>query len=58
MGVSDLLKRVQSGDRRAFDSLVEEESRYLRCIAFRITRDRGLAEDVVQDVFVRVFEGR
>lgn len=37
----------------AFERLFTEEYHRLVCVAFRITRDPGEAEDVAQDVFVR-----
>lgn len=56
--VRDLLTSIQAGEREAFDTLVARESTRLRGIAFHITGDEGGAEDVVQEVFLRIFAGR
>jgi RNA polymerase sigma-70 factor, ECF subfamily len=48
-----LLTRSASGDRRAFDELVVRHGPYALRIAARLLRDRALAEDVVQEAFVR-----
>jgi RNA polymerase sigma-70 factor (ECF subfamily) len=50
-----LLARVGGGDRRAFAALYAATSAKLFGIALRIVRDRSLAEDVLQDAFVRVW---
>jgi RNA polymerase sigma-70 factor (ECF subfamily) len=42
-----------SGDRRAFDELVLRYGSYALRVAARIVQDRGLAEDVAQEAFVR-----
>ncbi len=46
---------IGSGDRRAFDALVDTWQASLVAFAFDIVGDRGEAEDIVQDVFVRVW---
>lgn len=50
-----LLRRVASGDRAAFSALYVATSAKLNGIVLRIIRDRALAEDVLQDAFVRVW---
>ena len=42
-----------SGDRRAFDELVLRYGPYALRVAARIAKNRALAEDVVQEAFVR-----
>lgn len=50
---SELVRRAQRGDVGAFESLVRPAYDRLFAAAYRILRDRGAAEDAVQDAFVR-----
>lgn len=50
-----LLARVATGDRAAFQALYAATSAKLFGIVLRIVRDRALAEDVVQNAFVKVW---
>lgn len=50
-----LLARVAAGDRAAFGRLYAATAAKLFGIVLRISRDRALAEDVLQDTFVRVW---
>lgn len=45
------------GERFALRALYERESRWLLGVAMRIVRDRELAEDVLQDAFLLVWQG-
>jgi RNA polymerase sigma-70 factor (ECF subfamily) len=58
MDPADLLSAAQAGDRKAFDDLVRRQARRLYGITRRITGDSDLAEDAVQETFIRVLEGR
>lgn len=49
---------VQDGDERAFDELIRRKTRSLLQVVTRITRDREEARDIVQAVFLRVWEKR
>jgi RNA polymerase sigma factor (sigma-70 family) len=51
-----LVARVAAGDDGALASLYDQFSSLVHGIAFRVTCDRGLAEEVVQDVFVCLWE--
>ena len=48
----DLVERARKGDREAFAVLVHQVSDSLYAIAYRILRDTGLAEDVLQNALV------
>ncbi|MFL5755988.1 MAG: RNA polymerase sigma factor [Chloroflexota bacterium] len=48
----DLVERARGGDRDAFASLVHQVSDTLFAVAQRILRDRGLAEDALQNALV------
>jgi RNA polymerase sigma-70 factor (ECF subfamily) len=49
------LSRVALGDRRAFEQLYRASSHYLMSIAWRVLQHRDLAEEVLQDSFVKVW---
>jgi len=51
-----LLQRVAQGDRAAFRMLYDATAPRLYAICHRITRDHHLTEDVVQQVYVRIWE--
>ena len=53
-----LFDRLKAGDEAAFDSLYREFHPALCAFAASIIRDRGAAEDVVQDVFVNLWTKR
>ncbi len=51
-----LLRRVATGDRRAFDELYDRFSGMLFSTAYRVLNNQQAAEDVLQDVFVQIWE--
>lgn len=51
-----LLRRVAAGDRRSFAELYEQFSGVLFSTAYRVLNNREAAEDVLQDVFVQIWE--
>lgn len=53
--LADLMARVALGDRAAFAGLYRRTSAQLLGVILRIQRDRGAAEDVLQEVFVNVW---
>jgi RNA polymerase sigma-70 factor (ECF subfamily) len=50
-----LLARAGLGDRAAFATLYERSSAHLLAVVLRINRDRGQAEDILQEVYVKVW---
>jgi RNA polymerase sigma factor (sigma-70 family) len=50
-----LLARAGLGDRRAFATLYDRTSAQLFAVVLRVQRDRTLAEDVLQEVYVNVW---
>lgn len=50
----ELMVRLQAGDARAFDSLVERYQGQLLGFFFRNTRDRQMSEDLTQETFLRL----
>lgn len=56
MSDEERLALVAQGDRRAMEQLYEQYERLVYSFALRIICDPHLAEEVVQDVFVRVWK--
>lgn len=54
--LNPLLRRTGEGDSQAFAQLYEELRRPVFAVAYAVTHDRFLAEDVLQDTFVTVRE--
>ncbi len=53
----DLLRRARSGDRNAFDRLVERHLRAVWQVAWRLVRNADDAEDVAQETFLTAWRG-
>jgi RNA polymerase sigma-70 factor, ECF subfamily len=53
--LADLFARVALGDRQAFRRLYDATAPSLLGVALRLLRDRGRAEDVIQEAFVSVW---
>jgi RNA polymerase sigma factor (sigma-70 family) len=53
--LAGLLARTALGDRVAFVQLYERTSGHLYAVLLRVQRDRALAEDLLQDVYVSVW---
>jgi RNA polymerase sigma factor (sigma-70 family) len=51
-----LLARTALGDRAAFARLYERTSGHLFAVVLRIQRDRALAEDLLQEIYVSVWK--
>ncbi|CDG85429.1 sigma-70 family RNA polymerase sigma factor [Janthinobacterium agaricidamnosum] len=49
------LRACAAGERRALQRLYQQESRYLLGVALRIVRERQLAEDVLHDAFISIW---
>ena len=52
-----VLRKAQRGDERAFTLIVRAYERPVYNYVVRLVGDRSLAEDLTQEVFVRVFQG-
>ena len=51
----DTIRRAAEGDMEAFEEIYRYSSGYVHSVAYRITGNRQDAEEVTQDVFVRVY---
>lgn len=54
--LQQLLARSGLGDRAAFATLYELTSAHLFAVVLRIQRDRAVAEDLLQDIYVAVWK--
>jgi len=52
-----VLRRAQRGDERAFTTIVRAYERPVYNYVLRLVGDRALAEDLTQEVFLRVYQG-
>ena len=52
---SDLVRRAQSGDREAFETLARESYDRMYAFARRVLRDGAAAEDAVQEALIRIW---
>ena len=55
---NSLLARIRAGDERAFEALVLEHYNELCVFATRMTGRKMTAEEIVQDVFLRLWQRR
>ena len=53
----EVLRRAQRGDERAFAEILRAYETTIFNYVYRIVEDRALAEDLTQEVFLRVFQG-
>jgi RNA polymerase sigma factor (sigma-70 family) len=56
--MNDLGRRLADGDEGAFNQVVEEYSRKVYALCFRVLRDEEEAKDMTQEVFVRIYAKR
>jgi hypothetical protein len=54
---SDIMAEVAKGDLSAFREIVERYQHPLLSYIYRYTGDRTAAEDIAQEVFLRLFKG-
>ena len=52
---ADLVKRARAGDGTAWEDIVSAFSRRIFNLAYRFTSSPDAAEDLTQDVFIRVY---
>lgn len=51
----DVLERAAKGDMPAFEQVYKSAGNYVYNLALRITRNSADAEEVTQDVFMKIF---
>ena len=52
-----VLRKAQAGDERAFTLILRAYERPVFNYVLRMVGERTLAEDLTQDIFLRVFQG-
>ena len=52
----ELVEKVRNGNRAAFSGLVTRHQRLLLRLALRMTRDLEMAEDIVQEAFIKAYQ--
>jgi RNA polymerase sigma-70 factor, ECF subfamily len=55
---AEVMLRVKAGDQSAFDFLVQKYRRPLVSFMYRMARNSAVAEDLAQEVFLRVYRSR
>jgi RNA polymerase sigma-70 factor (ECF subfamily) len=55
---AEIMLRVKAGDQSAFDFLVQKYRRPLVSFMYRMARNTAAAEDLTQEVFLRVYRSR
>jgi RNA polymerase sigma-70 factor, ECF subfamily len=55
---AEVMLRVAAGDDTAFDYLVEKYRRPMISFMYRMTHNQAVAEEMAQDVFLRVYRSR
>lgn len=53
--LKDLIHRSREGDEKAMEAIYERFNRPLFSLIYRYTANREVAEDLLQDVFLRIF---
>ena len=55
---ADIMLRVRAGDQSAFEYLVQKYRRPMVSFMYRMARNAAVAEDLAQEVFLRVYRSR
>ena len=53
---SELVKKSQLGDKNAFEELVRRHQELVFSLAYKLTGNRELANDVAQEAFIRAWK--
>ncbi len=52
-----LVKKTLAGNKKAFESIIQQHQRLVSHVVFRMVQNPADREDVCQDVFLKVYEG-
>jgi len=52
----NLVKKIRRGDTRRFGELIDRYQRLVLHIVWRMTGDQQITEDLVQDIFIKVYD--
>ena len=53
--ITELVKRLAEGDQHAFSIIFLEYSNKIYCYALRLTRSESMSEEIVQEVFMKLW---
>ena len=56
LGDNELIQKFQNGDEKAFDQLVRNNLNNVFGFFMKVTRDEMSAEDLAQDVFIKLYK--
>jgi len=54
---SDWIRRVQGGEREAFEPLLERHQKRVFSLVYHLVRRRDEVEDIAQEIFIKAFRG-
>lgn len=54
--IQDYIQRVKAGDFKAFSHIVSDYQQMVFTVVFRIVNNREDAEDITQEIFIKVFK--
>ena len=52
------IEKIRGGDRSAFNQLFDKYKPHVINLAFRFVRERGTAEDIAQEIFIKIYENK
>ncbi len=55
---SEILAKIAEGDASAFCDLFDHYERYVFSFGCKLMRSKEIAEEIVQDIFIKIWEGR
>jgi RNA polymerase sigma-70 factor (ECF subfamily) len=53
---NEVIHKILNGDLKAFDMLVKQYERLVFHVVYRLTNDKEDAEDICQDVFIKIYK--
>lgn len=54
--IVEIIRQAQAGSEPAFETIVKNYQQMVFWLAYRMLGDQGLADDVTQDTFIRVYK--
>ena len=54
----EIIQKIQSGDKSSFHEIFHRHKSNVINLAFRFTRSKESAEDIAQDIFIKIYEGK
>ena len=53
----DLIRQAQTGDHRAFTTLLRDSDERMRRLAYRLLGSRSAMDDALQDAYLKAYRG-